>query len=68
MPLRSVPPALWLPRSSPARGVVELKVKAKGKSKRKLNRTGKAKLKVTITFTPTAGNPTSEQAKVKLKH
>ena len=48
-------------------GVVELKVKAKGKSKRKLNRTGKAKLKVTVTFTPTAGNPTSEQAKVKLK-
>jgi hypothetical protein len=48
-------------------GVVNLKVRAKGKSRQKLNRTGKAKLKVTITFTPTAGNPTSKQAKVKLK-
>jgi hypothetical protein len=48
-------------------GVVKLKLKAKGKSRRKLNNTGKAKLKVTITFTPTAGNATTQQAKVKLK-
>jgi hypothetical protein len=51
----------------PGPGVVNIKLKAKGKSRRKLNKTGKAKLKVTITFTPTAGNPSSKQAKVKLK-
>ncbi len=51
----------------PGPGVVNVKLKAKGKSRRKLNKTGKAKLKVTITFTPTAGNPTTGQAKVKLK-
>lgn len=51
----------------PGPGVFNVKLKAKGKSRRKLNKTGKAKLKVTITFTPSAGNPTTGQAKVKLK-
>lgn len=50
-----------------APGAVTLTIKAKGKKKRKLNETGKVKVKPTITYAPTAGNPSTQSRKLKLK-
>jgi hypothetical protein len=46
---------------------VKLVVKGKGKKKKTLNETGKVKLNLAITYTPTAGDPSTQSMKVKLK-
>jgi hypothetical protein len=48
-------------------GAVKLKIKAKGQKLKKLDRTGKVKLTPTITYTPTAGSPSAQSTKLKLK-
>ena len=48
-------------------GAAQLLIKAKGKKKKALNDTSKVTLKVAVTYTPTAGDPSSQSVKVKLR-